>query len=168
MKWKYIVIFFGIIAIIEGAILYNQKTWGIDLPWQLGAQISDQENYISAQGSWISDSKNGFMNYVFNTTDLACDQSRGTCFEARAYKAREGTSSLLVQRLEYQIKNWSVDEVVAVLDGLAATHEIKIDRIKKVVTWVGNEKPTAAGASKLPSYAHLGGGNEAMAAMKIR
>lgn len=168
-SWKIAAIFFGIVVIVEGFILYDTfyfKGGSFGLPWG-AAQFYDQGNYIGAGGSWISDSNSGIISeQPINTTDISCYQSRGICSEARAYKAKEGAENILAQLLEYEIKSWTPQEVVAVLDGRAGTIEIHFDRVKKVVTMIESEKAEIEGARALPAYAHLGGGQEAIDASR--
>jgi hypothetical protein len=71
---------------------------------------------------------------------------------------------MLAQILQYEIRAWTPEEVVAVLDGGAATVEIRFDRTKQVVTMIETEKASTVQARRLPVYAHLGGGDEAMKA----
>lgn len=120
----------------------------------------DPDNYANATGSWISDSPDGyFHDNPFQTSEISCYKSRGFCIEARALK-NPSTNNILAMNLEYEIKTWQPDKVVASLDGSAATIEITFDRKKKIVTLVETEKPEAAGASRLPVYAHLDDGEK--------
>ncbi len=134
------------------------------LPW--GTPVFyDGGDYVSAKGSWISDSSNRIIAWQkINTTDVSCSKSRMLCIEARAFEAPTG--SLLSQKLEYEIRSWTPQEIVAVLDGLAGTIELRFDRTKKIVTMIDSEKAEIEGASTLPAYAHLGGGPEAVEANK--
>ena len=72
----------------------------------------------------------------------------------------------MAQLLEYEIKSWTPQEVVAILDGRAVTIEIRFDRVKKVVTMIESEKAEIEGARALPAYAHLGGVQEALDASR--
>ena len=167
--WRIATILFGIAIIVESFFLYNTlyfKGGSFSLPW--GTPVFyDDGDYVSAQGSWISDSSNGkIAEQKINTTDISCLQSRGLCIEARAYKADGASGNLLAQALEYEIKSWTPQEVIAVLDGRAGTIEIRFDRTKKVVTMAESEKAEIEGARALPAYAHLGGGMEAIEASR--
>ncbi len=168
-NWKIAAILLGAVVIVESFILYDTfhfKGGSLSLPW--GTPVFyDGGDYVSAQGSWISDSSNGIIaEQKINTTDISCLQSRGLCIEARAYKADSASGNLLAQKLEYEIKSWTPQEVVAVLDGRAGTIEIRFNRTKKVVTMTESEKAEIEGARALPAYAHLGGGTEAIEASR--
>jgi len=169
-KWKIVAILFGVIVVVESFVLYDTfyfKGGSFGLPYGSGATFYDNGNYVSAGGSWISNSENGIISgQPINTTEINCFQSRGFCTEGRAYKAKEGTENILAQLLEYEIKSWTPQEVVAILDGGAGTIEIHFDRTKKVVTMIESEKAEIEGARILPAYAHLGGGQEAIDASR--
>ncbi len=165
-NWKIAAILLGVVIVVESFILYDtfySKGGNFSLPYGNGATFYDNGNYITAGGSWVSDSENGIISgQPINTTEINCLQSRGFCTEGRAYKAKEGTENILAQILEYEIKSWTPQEVVAVLDGRAGTIEIHFDRTKKVVTMIESEKAEIEGVRALPAYAHLGGGQEAI------
>jgi hypothetical protein len=55
-------------------------------------------------------------------------------------------NSILTQSFEYEIKSWTPQEITAVYDGAAGTFEIRIDRVKKVVTMIDTEKAEVEGA----------------------
>ncbi len=169
-KWKVAIILLGIVVIVASFILYDtfySKGGSFGLPYGNGATFYDNGNYVSAGGSWVSDSENGIISeQPINTAEINCFQSRGFCTEGRAYKAKKGTENILAQILEYEIKSWTPQDVVAVLDARAGTIEIRFDRIKKIVTMTESEKAEIEGARVLPAYAHLGGGQEAMNASR--
>ena len=162
-KWKFATILFGVAVVVESLVLYNIfhfKGGSLSLP---GVTFADGGDFIIAVGSWISDSNSGIIGEQrINTTEISCRQSRKLCIEARAYKGNIGNGNLLAQILEYQVKSWTPQEIVAVLDGRAATIEIHFHRTKKVVTMIESEKAEIEGARALPAYAHLGDGWEAI------
>lgn len=163
--WKIATIFLGLIVVIESLIIlhnaFRSNTGSFGLP---NYSFTDGGNYISAYGSWISDSRNGlFASIPVNTTNIECDQLRGICVEARAITDKKIVDNrILTQSLEYQIKSWTPQEITAVYEGRAGTFEIRIDKMKRVVTMIETEKAGIEGARALPAHAHLGDGQEAI------
>jgi hypothetical protein len=78
----------------------------------------------------------------------------------------ERSGNWQAQLLQYEIKSWTPQLVVAASEGRAAVVEIRFDRTKQVVTMIETEKATLPQARRLPAYAHLGGGEEAMNAAR--
>lgn len=168
--WKIVTIFLGVIVLVESFILYNAVssiTGSFDLP---SYSFSDGGDYVSAYGSWVSDTVGGdsliATIHAINSTTIECDQARGICIEARAYTDKEIVDNrILTQCYEYKIKSWTPQEIIAVWGGPVATYEIRIDRVKKVVTIIEAE---VDGVRSLPAYAHLGNGDDAIEAAKKR
>lgn len=167
--WKTATIILAIVALGESYILFDTyyiKSGSIRLDWNGGDIYElDSESRIIVSGSWIADSDNGvFAQYQqINASQILCDGSLGLCIEARAIK-NPLNDNLLVQILEYQIKSWTPQEVVAVYERRAGGYEIHLNRAKKAVTMIDYENEEIEGARTLPAYAHLGCGEEAMKA----
>jgi hypothetical protein len=116
------------------------------------------DEFAYAVGSWVSDSPEGyFHDHPFQTSEISCYRFQALCIESRALLNR-GTNNIFALTLQYQVKTWQPEKVVAVLDGSAVTIEITFDRNNKVVTVVETQK--AAGT--VPVYAHLGDGRWAV------
>ena len=112
-------------------------------------------DYIYAQGTWIGDtpSKDPYWrDFALQTSEINCYRVRKTCLEARAAWIKDMMLSYL---LEYNIREWDQGILIAVLDGAAATIELKFDLKKQVVLMTHTEKPELPNPSKLPAYAHL-------------
>ncbi len=149
---RIVVVALSILLAVESFVLY--KTGIFDLtPYNFQAT----SDYVRAQGSWISDTNRGFIAETpVNAVEIFCDRTLGYCMEARAYKHRNLTGSLLSQLFQYKITRWTPEEVVALLDGGAGTIELRFDIRKKIVTMTEAEKTEHEGARELPAYAHLG------------
>jgi len=150
------------VLLSAGIALGCSQQPSVSLPWGDSSQFHDDEDYVSALGSWVSDSDGGiFSDIRLNTADISCIRSQALCNEARAY-VNERSGNLLVQTFQYEIKNWTTQEVVAGLANPTARFELRFDRVRKLVTATQSE---IAGTT---AYAHLGGGEEAMAASRRR
>lgn len=162
-KIKFLIGFLIIIVLGQGWFIYSilsSATGPFGLPVY---NFYSAEDYIGVTGSWVADSDDAyFKDFPIQTSEINCYKSRGFCFEARALKDSTYTGHLLASLLEYEIKSWEPNKVVAVLDGRAATIELTFDTVKKVVTFVRSEKAEIEGAAKLPSYAHMDDGQKAI------
>jgi len=139
-----------------------QATCTPSLAWGDSAQFSDSGDYVSALGSWVSDSADGIIRQIqINTVEVSCYRPQRVCNEARAMM-NDRSGNWQAQLLQYEIKSWTPELVVASSEGRAAVVEIRFDKTKQVVTMIETEKATLPQARRLPAYAHLGGGNEAM------
>jgi len=120
-------------------------------------------DYIYAQGTWIGDTPGRDYTYwhdhALQTSEIYCYRLRKTCFEARAVWIKD---IMLSNLLEYNIREWDQEKVIAVLDGSVATIELKFDLKKQVVLLTHTEKPELQIPRKLPDYAHLDNGMKAI------
>src|SRR5262249_26720019 len=105
---------------------------------------------IQIRGSWVLESG---AKTNRNTVELSCDKNRHTCLQASAIK-NNANGYLGVTAIEYQIKKWSPEQVIATIEGPAERTRIHICRLKQVVTSAPWEKPVNS-AARLPIYAHL-------------
>jgi hypothetical protein len=138
-----------------------QATCRPSLAWA-SAQFSDSGDYVSAMGSWVPDSAGGIVRDIrINTVEVSCFRPQRICNEARAMM-NERSGNWQAQLLQYEIKSWTPELVVATYEARAGALELRFDRTTKLVTMIDTENPSLPGARRLPAYAHLGGGNEAM------
>lgn len=124
--------------------------------------FSGGADYIFVQGTWIGDTPDRssyWRDFSLQTSEINCHRVRKTCLEARAAWYKDMMFAYL---LEYNIREWDEDKVVAVDDGRVATIELRVDIKKQVVLLTRTEKPELPNASKLPEYAHLDDGMKAI------
>jgi hypothetical protein len=145
------------------AVLVTDIPSAIGQPSTLPSYIFDGgADYIYAQGTWIWDTPSRdpyWRDYALQTSEINCYRVRKTCLEARAlWKDDMMLSSLL----EYNIREWDQGKVIAVLDGAAATIELRFDLKNQVVLLTHTEKPELPNPRKLPAYAHLDDGMKAI------
>jgi hypothetical protein len=119
------------------AVLATDIPSAIGQPLILPPYIFDGgANYIYAQGTWIGDTPSRdpyWRDYALQTSEINCYRVRKTCLEARAVWIKDMMLSYL---LEYNIREWDQDKVIAVSDWGAATIELKLD-LKKAGGSVG-------------------------------
>lgn len=161
-RLKPLLIAVSLLAVIEGFIIYKNHssvTGSFTLP---PYDFYSTDDYIRAYGSWISESAGGTITAgPVNTTELSCYQPRALCIEARASKMKD-TGQIVAQRIDYKIKKWTPEEVVATYQDKNTTVELHLDRVRKVVTSIEIEKGTAEKPSKFPYYAHMEDGKKAI------
>jgi hypothetical protein len=75
---------------------------------------------------------------------------------------------MLSSLLEYNIREWDQGKVIAVLDGAAATIELRFNLKNQVVLLTHTKKPELPNPRKLPTYAHLDDGMKAIEKAKGR
>ena len=124
--------------------------------------------YIYAQGTWIGDTPSRdpyWKDFALQTSEIRCYRVRKTCHEARALWKGD---MMLSNLLDYNISEWDEGKVIAVLDGAAATIELRFDLKKQVVLLMHTEKPELPNSRKLPAYAHLDDGMKAIEKEKGR
>ena len=151
------------------AVLVTDIPSAIGQPSTLPSYIFDGgAGYIYAQGTWIGETPSRdpyWRDYAFQTSEINCYRVRKTCLEARAVWIKDMMLSYL---LEYNIREWDQEKVIAVLDGSAATIELKFDLKKQVALLTQTEKPELPNPRKLPVYAHLDDGMKAIEKAKGR
>lgn len=147
MKNKIIIIAFLIICIAEGIVIYAQSKIesNVILPSFQYTDISKnypefEDNYITAKGSWVSDTK---LANPLQTVELTCDNSLGYCEEVIGELF--DNKLLTVSSTSYKIAVWTKDKIVTDPESTAAgcvNYIITIDRKLEQVTSLRTSKNT--------------------------
>jgi hypothetical protein len=155
--------------------LWALMVLAIDIPSAMGQpsilppyRFDGGPDYIFAEGSWIGDTPARdpyWRDFAFQTSTIRCDRVRMTCLEARA----SWKSGVMFSKLvEYNVRQWDQDKVIALLDGMAATIELRFDLKKQVIVLTHDEKPELHSPRRLPAFAHLDDGTKAIENAKTR
>ncbi|MBI5190998.1 MAG: hypothetical protein HZA22_10010 [Nitrospirae bacterium] len=163
--WKAVIVLLGSIVLIESFVIYNTYcsiTGSFGLP---AYSFFNSEGHVRAYGSWIPETTHGVIADIpINSTTIECYESLGICIEARAFTDKKVDNRILTEAYLYDIKSWSPQEIIAV----RGSNEIRIDRVKEVVTFIEMENVEVEGARSLYASAHLGNGEDAIKAAKDR
>ncbi len=132
VKWRALVLALLAIILVEAWLIRYEKKHPVSLGLYT---FSDNGNYISAGGTWTSDTK---LAAPLQVTKLDCWRQWNHCIEATA---RIFDGSLSVDTSYWEIKNWGAEEITSNNDlALCKVEILRVDRKSKLVTYTNAPK----------------------------
>ena len=130
--------------------------------------FKDEDDSIFAEGAWIFKSPEElFYKHPINSAVILCSKVDNSCEETRErLDGRFGAIVLASEVINYEIKEWNDEQVIATADLPVAVNEIRINRPKQSVIQIRTEKPSIENAAAQPFIRELGDGEWAMQKFK--
>lgn len=164
-KTKVLIALLAVAALAEGwfiSVTYNPENRLVPLNgfhFYNGPGVRFADDYVSAEGSWISDTN---LANPIQSSKITCLRDSMLCFESRGQLSEE---YLVVDTNLFDVETWNEREIVTKPDDAACTRYImRLDRIQKQVTATRTTEKKEGCTLDLddkPIHLYLGDGLEA-------